>query len=300
MKNVCVAAAMAVVGSSCSLFAQTQTADPAGYHFEFRIIADGDAGAPTGSYPQFTRSATATQIGFWIQARVVQTANENWGITRVSPPAAPETSMLSVTDPVGSTLQRGLVVAANAPQLFYGRPGTYRNGGPATNATGNDAGAAAFPGITNNQNGAIDSNGTRIFSFDSYVGSTRNPNSDEDGNMGGNPWRVNGASNAGSLAAGTPIPSDGVTYSPWASVYRFMVLPTNVNSQRTITLDAFAMINGALSVHPTDASATQYAMEVGPGRNMATNYSFTWGVVPTPGAAALLGVGALAAGRRRR
>jgi hypothetical protein len=298
VKNLRVLAAVAACGLASSVFAQSNTGDPAGYHFEFRIIADGDVGAPIGPGTIMPRTAIATQIGFWIQARVVQTANENWGITRVSPPPAPDTAFLNVTDAVGSTLARG---ATNAANTNFGRGTGYRNGGPANASpantpSGNDAGSVAFPGITNNQNGAIDSGATRIYSFDSYVGSTRNPVSSDDPT---NPWRVNGAANGGDASAGVPIPSDGVTFSPWASVYRFVLLPTNVNSQRTITLNAFAMIQGAIGVHPTDPSLSSYAMEVGPGRNMTATYAFTWGI-PTPGAAALMGVGMLAAGRRRR
>lgn len=298
MKNLRAMAAVAACGLASSVFAQTNTNDPAGYHFEFRIIADGEIGAPIGPGTVLPLTPTATQIGFWIQARVVQTINENWGITRVSPPAAPETSFVTVTDAVGSTLARG---STNGANTNFGRGSGYRNGGPsnaspANTASGNDAGSVAFPGITNNQNGAIDSGATRIYSFDSYVGSTRNPVSSDDPT---NPWRVNGAANNGNAAAGTPVPSDGTTYSDWANVYRFVVLPTNVNSQRVISLNAFAMVQGAIGVHPTDASLSSYAMEVGPGRSMSANYTFTWGI-PTPGAAALMGMGMLAAGRRRR
>jgi hypothetical protein len=275
--------------------AQTVTPNPSGYEFEFRLIADGQVGAPTGPGTLYPLSNVATQIGFWVQARVRQSVNENWGITRVSPPAAPETSFLTVSDPAGATtMARG---STNAANTNFGRGSGYRNGGPgngspANTASGNDGGAVAFPGITNNQNGTIDSGATRIYSFDSYVGSTRNPANADDPT---NPWGING-----SQTASAPLPSDGVTWSPWASVYRFVIIPTNVNTQRTITINAFALINGAISVHPTDASLAQYAMEVGPGRSMAADFSFSYGIVPTPGAAALLGVGALAAGRRRR
>jgi hypothetical protein len=298
VKNLRVMAAVAACGLASSAFAQTNTNDPAGYHFEFRIIADGDIGAPIGPGTIMPLTPIATQIGFWVQARVVQTTNENWGITRVSPPAAPETSFLNVTDSVGSTINRG---STNATDTNFGRGTGYRNGGPsnaslANTPSGNDPGSVAFPGITNNQNGAIDSGSTRIYSFDAYVGSTRNPVSSDDPT---NPWRVNGAANGGNPAAGAPVPSDGVTYSPWASVYRFTVLPTNVNSPRAITLTAFAMVQGAIGVHPTDASLSSYAMEVGPGRSMTATYTFTWGI-PTPGAAALMGMGMIAAGRRRR
>lgn len=285
-----IAYAMAAIaaGGVVSIANAQPTGNPPGYEYEFRIIADGDVGAPTGPGTLFPRTTVSSQIGFWLQARVRQSVNENWGITRVSPPAAPETSFVTVTDSVGSSLQRG---TTNSSNTNFGRGSGYRNGGPNTGATGNAGGSVAFPGVTNNQNGAIDSGGTRIYSFDSYVGSDRPPQNADDPS---NPWGVNG-----SLTPSSPIPSDGVTWSPWASVYRFVVLPTNSLSQRTITLDAYALINGAVAVRPTDAGLSRYAMEVGPGRNMGATYSFTYGI-PTPGAAALLGMGALTAGRRRR
>jgi MYXO-CTERM domain-containing protein len=303
-------AVLSAAGLAAAAFAQPVTQNPAGYQYEFRIIADGDAGAPT-SLPvsqRFNRSQTATQIGFWIQARVAQTINENWGIVRVSAPAAPNTSFISMNDPANSAdLNRGGV---NNTGSVRGRGIGYQTGGANNSATANLAGSAAFPGVTLNENGALDGSGghlNRIYSFDAYVDGTRvDPDADSDGDrdddgdgFAENPWGVNGATHAGDIS-GTPLASDG-QFSPWANIYRFYVLPTGVNTQRTITLDAYAQIQGAIQAAPTQTGSSSFAMQVGPGRSMfAQQYSFVWGNVPTPGAASLMGLGMLAAARRRR
>jgi len=309
-----VVAALAVVGLAVAASAQVVTPNPTGYTYEFRIIADGDAGAPSGLWTQRPLSNTATQIGFWIQARVAQSVGENWGIVRVSPPAAPNTSFITMTDPVGlSSIQRGAINnPANPANTLHGRGVGYRTGGFNNGPSANTAGSAAFPGVSLNENGALDNGGSgafndRIFSFDSYVDGTRadtdvdgDGDVDDDGDgFAENPWGVNGSAHPLNVD-GTPIPSDGVTFSPWANIYRFVVMPTDVNQQRTILIDAYAQIQGALQSAPTQAGSSTFAMQVGPGRSMfAPTYSFTWGV-PTPGAAALMGMGMLAAARRRR
>lgn len=266
---------------------QTPTGNPAGYVFEFRIVADSDAGAPSGVWTNHGLSNTATQIGFWLQARVAQTVNQNWGIVRVTPPAVPETSTISVSDSAGSSMQRAHSgnVGAN-PR--YGRGAGYRNGGSNTGPTGNSGTSQPFPSAVGNENGGIDSGGARIYNFDAFVGGQRTGDGDPDNN----PWGINGG------AQSAPHPSDG-TFSPWASVYHFDLFPTNVLTQRTITITAFAQIQGARAVEATDDSFVNWAMRVGPGRNMFAEYSFQYGI-PTPGAAALMGLGMLAGARRRR
>lgn len=257
------------------------------YTIEFRIIADGDAGAPTGTWAQQPLSTTATAIGFWLQARVSQTTGTNFGIGRMTSPAVPGVSLLTVTDAVGSQMNRG---AINAAGTQHGRGQGYRSGGVNVGAAGNAAGAGAFPSTTNNQNGGLDSGNTRIWGFDAYAGATRTGIDDGDGGTT-NPWGINGSATPGSVPLGE--------FSNWANLYRFVVLPTNSNSERVITLNATAQLNGTIGSQETSPGSGSWALQLAPGVTRSAQYSFTYGI-PTPGAAALLGLGGLAAARRRR
>jgi hypothetical protein len=294
VNKIVLSSIVAAAGIAASANAQTSGA----YTFEMRLIPDGAAGAPAGPGSTFNignpAAVTATRIGFWLQARVSQTAGENWGIVRASSPAGgTAASFVAVTDAVagGSVLTRGSVNAANTN---FGRGSGYRNGGAPTGQTGNNAGNSPFPGSTGNENGGLDNGGAgpvtrRVYAFDAYVGSTRPaPNPDEPSQ----PWNVNGAQGAGSpVAQGT--------FSPWASLYRVWIdIPTN--SERDVVVSASALLNGALQAAPTDASQASWAMQIAVDNGVVANATYTFHVVPTPGAAAMLGLGGLAAIRRRR
>lgn len=322
MNKSMVMAVLSVAGIASIASAQN------GYTFEYRIIADGDAGAPSGTWPSAPISNTATSIGFWIQARVSQTVNTNWGIGRATAPAAPNCDFITVTDgaAIGSTtLNRGRTstAASTGTSIHTGRGAGYTSGGlrssvangvisqdTPTGNNGNNTGAntnaglmpAAFPGVTNAENGAFDSAGDRIYGFDAYVGGTRTGLLDGDGSPTINPWNVNGA--AGTVGDGTgATPVANGVFSPWANLYRFNVIldGATVNTQRTITLNSSAQLNGTVQAAETSPGSGSFAMQLAsPGTVMSTQYSFVWGNVPTPGAAALMGMGMLAAGRRRR
>jgi uncharacterized protein (TIGR03382 family) len=265
------------------------------YTFQFRLIADGEAGAPAGPGTQYPFGMNATRIGFWLQARVAQTANQNWGIVRASSPAGgTSASFIAVSDPAGGTsLSRGSVNAANTN---FGRGSGYRNGGTNTANTGNNAGNAPFPGGTGNENGGLDNGGagalmTRVYAFDSYVGATRNAANPDDPSQ---PWNVNGA-----LGAGSPVPSDG-TFSPWANLYRVWVDITDWTTARIVTINASALLNGALQAAPTDPSQGSWAMQIAVDNGVVATASYIIPIFPTPGAAAILGLGGLVVMRRRR
>ena len=107
-----------VAGLASAALAQTPV-----YTFEHRLIPDGAAGAPTGTWTQFaigdTSAVTATRIGFWLQARVSQTSGQNYGIGRAGNGATPNASFIS-TNAAGVTLARGATNAAGSP-LSRGR-----------------------------------------------------------------------------------------------------------------------------------------------------------------------------------
>ncbi|HZW06237.1 MAG TPA: hypothetical protein VFF65_03865, partial [Phycisphaerales bacterium] len=110
-----------------------------------------------------------------------------------------------------------------------------------------------------------------------------------------NPWRVNGGT-ANASTDGVPHPSDG-TFAPWANVYRFYLDVSNWGNARVITINASALLNGAVQAAPTSPGGSSYALQLAPGQLETAVFSFT---TPTPGAAALLGLGAMAGLRRRR
>lgn len=302
MNKIVLSSIVAVAGIAASAQAQN------GYQFEMRLIADGMAGAPTsGAFPNnFTafnigdvNNVQVSRIGFWLQARVGQTVNQNWGVVRAtSPSGGTSASFITVTDPTGgSAMSRGHVgqTGLSAPgTAAFGRALGYRNGGSATGNTGNSGTSVPFPGSTGNLNGGLDNGGggvvtTRVFAFDSYVGSTR-PGS---GDASDNPWGVNGG------LPSAPVPSDG-TMSPWASLYRIYIDVSNLNQVRDVVLNASALLNGAIGANPTDDSFASWAMQLAVNQGQVVGTSFTFHVAPTPGAAAMLGLGGLAAMRRRR
>jgi uncharacterized protein (TIGR03382 family) len=275
------------------------------YTFQMRLIPDTDPASPGGPTAALTYTG-ASRIGFWLQARVSQTSGENWGITRASSPAGNNASFISIADPANATsLGRG---AVNTGGTLFGRGLPYRNGGANSGQTGNIAGSTAFPSSSGNENGALDNGGagflaTRLYGFDSYVGATRadtdfDSDGDVDDNGDGtpeNPWGVNGGSHAANVS-GTPWPSDG-TFAPWANLYRFYVDIGSLANGRVITVNASALLNGAIQAAPTSEGGSTYAMQLSAGQALTTSFTIN---VPTPGAAAVLGLGGLALGRRRR
>lgn len=293
MNKIVLSSIVAVAGIAASAQAQ--------YTFEMRLIADGQAGAPTpaNSGPAYpigdVANVQASRIGFWLQARVAQTTGQNWGVVRATSPAGGSSaSFISVSDPAGgSVLSRGQTGRVGATDRF-GRAMGYQNGGTATGNTGNTGSSVAFPGSTGNQNGGLDNGGsgvvtTRSYAFDAYVGSTRNGDGDPDNN----PWGINGG------AQSAPHPSDG-TFSPWATLYRVYIDLSQLSNTRTVVLNASALLNGAIGANPTDDSFASWAMQLAVQQGQVLGTSFTFQVAPTPGAAAVLGLGGLAAMRRRR
>jgi len=268
-----------------------------------RLIADGQAGAPTPanttpfSIGDDLAHVQASRIGFWLQARVAQTVNQNWGVVRATSPAGGSSaSFITVSDPTGgAVLTRGQTGRVGATDRF-GRGMGYQNGGSATGNTGNSGTSVPFPGSTGNLNGGLDNGGagvvtTRTYAFDAYVGSTRTG----DGDPANNPWGVNGG------AQSAPVPSDG-TFSPWATLYRVYIDLSNLATSRTVVLNASALLNGAIGANPTDDSFSSWAMQlaVQQGQVRTTDFTFVVAPIPAPGAAAVLGLGGLAAMRRRR
>lgn len=291
MNKIVLSGIVAAAGLVASAQAQVQ------YTFEMRLVPDGIAGAPTGIGTEFNignpAAVQASRIGFWLQARVSQTGGQNWGITRASSaPGGTSASFISVSDSAAaSSLSRGTTNSGNSN---YGRGAGFRSGGSATGQTGNAAGSLPFPSGTGNQNGGLDNGGagammTRVYGFDAYVGATRN-SADPDNPT--NPWGVNGATTGPTV--GNPVPAG--EFSAWANLYRVWIDVGSLTTERDVVLTASAMLNGANQTQ--DVGGGTWPMQLGAGQIMTASYTFH--VAPTPGAAAMLGLGGLAAMRRRR
>jgi hypothetical protein len=136
------------------------------------------------------------------------------------------------------------------------------------------------------------------------VGATRTDTDfDGDGDVDDNgdgipeqPWRVNGGTQNAAVD-GTPFASNG-TFAPWANIYRFVLDMGNLTTVRTVVLNASALVNGAIQASPTSPGGAAYAMQLSAGQVVPA--TFTFGYIPTPGAAGVLALGGFVAARRRR
>ncbi|HZW06471.1 MAG TPA: hypothetical protein VFF65_05055 [Phycisphaerales bacterium] len=264
------------------------------YTFEMRLIPDGVAGAPTGLGAEYSigdpGAVTATRIGFWLQARVAQTVNQNWGIDRFSRPAASQgggEAFIRVNDSANAmSISRGTV---NSGDNLFGRGAGYRNG-PGGNTNNTNAGNTG----PNYENGHLDDTGpegaaTMIYNIDCYLGATRTGAT--------NPWGVNGGT------GGVPWPSDG-TFAPWANLYRVWIDIYDF-TPRTVSIDARGLLNGTVQTQNIGGDLWPMQTNVPNGQVASSIYTlttsgFNFTIVPAPGAAAALSLCGLAAIRRRR
>jgi hypothetical protein len=273
MKAVLPALAV-LAGCAASAFAQTPT-----YTFEMRLIADGDAGAPTGTWAQLPNDPNAPRIGFWLQCRVSQTSGQNYGMARVSSPPLPGSSSISLSGAAGALLERGTV---NAAGTQFGRGSGFRvsNGTRAAwdTAAQSAPDAGAYPSALHNDNGAFDTGQTRIYGFDAWIGAQRNTANAADPN----PW-------------GDPLVGSN-TFSPWANIYRFVVV-NSVTANTTVTINAAAQLNGTLGV--VQVGETDWIMRMSAPQNGSASYQLPLNAIPTPGAAVMFGVGGVLVIRRR-
>jgi hypothetical protein len=277
--------ALAVAGLAASAVAQTNNLS-----YELRLLGDSVNNGDTVSLP-----SSGGVVSFWLQARVrantVAANTSNFGVGRATNgPAGQTPAFISVTDSVADTrLARGQVAAdGGAGFALTGRGPLHRAGGPVDDltddawhsATQNGTGGALFPSATGNQFGAFDQGGDRIYGFDAYIGPSRSGAT--------NPW----VGNFPATALGQ--------FSPWANLYRVDVLVSG-NSARSVTVNAAAFLS-MFTRAQNIGGGTWLANLTSPttGAASVTAPAVTFNVIPTPGAAALVGLGALAAGRRRR
>jgi MYXO-CTERM domain-containing protein len=284
VKNVAMSI-VAVAGLSAAALAQTNN-----FTYELRLVSSQVA--PNG---EIALPASGGTVSFWLEARSransLGAGNSNFGVLRATTgPAGQQPAVISVTDSVADTrLGRGLTggtgTGANAGTALTGRGPGFRAGGttdstvsPWHSATQNGTGGAAFPSGTGNAMGAFDSNGDRLYGFDSYTGGSRVGDSD--------PWI-------------TQFPAVPVgEFSGWNRMYAIDVLVSG-NSERVINLNFSAYLSSGVRTQDLGGTWLMNITAASPASGSVTG-STSFRVVPTPGAAAVLGLAGLAAARRRR
>jgi hypothetical protein len=281
VKNLALALVVAA-GIAAPALAQTQPAEGTGV-FEFQIVPIGaSAGLTSGG-----SSASATQT-FAVQARVSTPNNTlNYGIGRWSQTTTGST-MISSTN---GQLSRGMVSAT-----AYGRNDS---GGVTTNfqnasftggnfgvdgsntATLNPTAAEIAAGNDNTTNGVFNAGRTAITLIDAYLGNTfaALPGGGAPSNQNRNPFRAS-------------LITDG-SFSPWVTLY---AIDVTASSFGATSVPAQGVINSAGNFQYENGGwIPTYFNAVTP-----VSASFSFNYIPTPGAAALLGLGGLMAARRRR
>jgi MYXO-CTERM domain-containing protein len=286
------AALLAVAGSA--------TAAQAQFAIEARLVVDGSADAPsTPGIQSFLPGPQATRVGLTLQARIIQNAATtvasagNYGIGGVLNPAATNTARFTHNDTTfsGGTYQ----------PFSRGRTGTVLglDGLPVAGAFGAEGGRDFRAGAINTA--ASDVNG---------------PQNNGAGANGANAASANGFFPAAGgqlnfIQAVVPSLSDGLgtsplfavgQFSPWYNLYRvyFEPKPNASDPVRDVTVSFFGRFLGVTRF--IGSPVPQYTLGNASGITgglLETTVSATF-QVPTPGAAALLGLGGLIAGRRRR
>lgn len=304
-RGTVLAGLLAVAGSTASLSAQQI------YQIEARLVVDGSADAPVhAGIDTFLPGPQATRVGITVQARIRQTA--------ASTVAGGGNYGIGVLTNSGS----GTLVArfTHDDTTFSG--GTYQpfargrvsndlggDGLPLSGAFGGSENARSFRGL----NGAAVITGT-VADVNSLQGNALGATGAEAASANGFfpaagasmqylAASVNGLvqnSNPATGGAGTTPFAIG-TDSPWYNLYRiyFDPKPNTSDPVREVTVSLQARIQGLVrwtgSAYST-GSATNGGLREFTGAN-ALRVTFQ---VPTPGAAALLGLGGLLAARRRR
>ncbi len=309
MNKTVLAALVSAAGLATSAFGQADGT----FRIEVRIVADGSADAPTGAGIQsFLPGPQATRVGLTLQARVVQltsgtnAGSGNYGIASVS-----------------ATTQ-GQARLFHNDSVFSGAGYTALGRGAVSNVNGADgiARAGLFDGVNNpDDDSTVNPGGRnfRQFNINNFATPAIRDVNTFAGNAvgatgtnatGANGFVIAGAGNtAGITSIGAGLSLVGAaptlyatgTFSPWYNLYRsyFDPQPNSSDPVRNVTVS----FTGRVSAFRQVVVATG-ARNAGGGTAQldtlnAAPITVTF-QVPTPGAMALLGLGGLAAARRRR
>jgi hypothetical protein len=308
VKKTALLAVAAAAGLATSVYGQNA-------QVEIRIVVDGTMGSPFQAGSNFFPQASAsnpipTAVGLTIQARVRTTGTfANWGISRagfVSGPSSwithndtlTNTTSAQWTD-VRNAFNRGATGDAGSPAPRLGLFNYFRNN------------------VTTAQNIAS-GNGTFVNTFNNGLMQTGAPNASNNwvagaasgsnfGGIVGVDGNVPLQSSSAAFQNFTPADatSSTVVDSGWQSVYRFLFIPrTNTSDPNrevlvragfrvvwaTLLGDVSGVGDGPFSLGAAASGQQDTTIKIGEARFL----------VPTPGAAALLGLGGLAVARRRR
>lgn len=267
---------------------------------EMRIVTDDNPASPFfGTAGAALPGVGTTLVGLTLQARITTTGTfANFGISAFGNSSSVGASFIRHNDSVSNQTSalwsnisnvwsRGLT-GQDAETRGVFSP--YRNtvtavqnieSGNGTFTSPNTASPFTFGNLPNGfiQTGIAGDSGAQIRAIDGALSASATPYTN--------------------YAAGAT--STTVTVSPWANLYRFFFAPrTNVgDNERQVTITAGGRlrwggsqgnVGGLNIVSPSSVGAT-------PAFFTSGSVTFT---VPTPGAAALLGLGGLAVARRRR
>lgn len=292
-RGTVLAGLLALAGSATAVNAQQFT-------IEARLVVDGSADAPVGAgIDTFLPGQQATRVGLTVQARLRYNGGSalagigNYGIGGVTNPAASNPARFTHND-----------------VAFSG--GTYQ-----PFARGRTGSALGADGLA--QAGAFGAEGGRDFRAGAINTAASDWNTERTNSptaTGSNAASANGFFPAAggqlnfvqavvpSLGNGlgtTPLFAVG-TFSPWYNLYRayFDPKPNSSDPVRNVTVSFFGRFLGATRF--VGSPVAQYTLGNPSGITgglLETTVTATF-QVPTPGAAALLGIGGLLAARRRR
>lgn len=315
MSKTVLASLLSVVGLAAAAQAQVT--------IEIRIVDDSDlvnrpAGLPSYALP----GPAATSVGLTLQARVTTGTVSNFGISGVDSVNSSTLNAIGHQDAVSNgwtgAISRGpingtgaeggsMFGAFNPFRQFIGSTITSTNSANWNAANGNaPAGQNRFPGnaqTTSGANVAASLPGTR----------TANGFQNQDSN---NRTQITAlflstATTYADNGSGAPVPVNGYVptevpagvASPWANLYRFFFNPrpnngTDVTRNQAITFTGRINYGSAFAFN--DASQSWLLTSTAGRTITAAAPVLATLLVPSPGAAALLGLGGLAAFRRRR
>ncbi len=268
MKNLALAL-VAAAGIAAPALAQST---PTSATFELRLVPQGAAsGLANGG------STSLSSVTFFVQGRVTTAANfNNYGINRWSQASITASSGSTLTRANSSSTTRFGRFAAPAPQNNFT---AFASGNSAANSA---AGNAPVASTSNDVNGRIAAGGGSIGSIDAYNGFQFAPiaGTDPIDDPAGNPLAAFNVTN------GSP--------SAWANLYAFTI---TANTTGTTTVTAAGNINMIALTSFQDVNGGNWFVA---SLTNSTPVSSSFSFIPTPGAAALLGLGGLMAARRRR
>jgi hypothetical protein len=266
VKNLALAL-VAAAGIAAPAFAQTT---PTAATFEFRLVPQGAASSLVNG-----GNVTSPSVTFFVQARAQTAPNTtNYGVHRWASLPNGDTATISST---GGTLARATSSGANFGRF---RGGTAVNFAALRPTASPDTSNTATGNVSTGSNRGVNGvwSASSISGIDAYRGFSYTSVDEDTGDPIANPL----------LAT---LVTDG-SFSAWANLYSFTV---TASSFGTVNVNASGALNLAVSVTDTGTWTPDLLPSVTPA---STAFSFNY--IPTPGAAALLGLGGLMAARRRR